>query len=181
MQRNVVASTKKKNVYVNSVWVREATMAGEKKKRSMEKMGIECKCKYWQQRWSWPKAKATCVSCLPPAGVRTKMRGIYMQMRKHFAPHSPATVTRKSGESAKIAGGVLVFQHVHLFSGSPASVACVKFNKALACPDPATFNPAPSAKLLAPNSKRLTLAQVPRAKESGKPARHGTAVGVDVY
>jgi len=48
------------------------------------------------------------------------MRGIYMQMRKHFAPHSPATVTsssaaqhftispfhRPTSESTKIAGSL---------------------------------------------------------------------------
>jgi len=56
----------------------------------------------------------------------------------------PPAKAQKSLDRWIAGAGVLVFQHVHLFSGSPASVACVKFNKALAAPFPLTFNPAAS-------------------------------------
>lgn len=56
----------------------------EKKKREIER-----KCKYWQHRAEAKIQKYKKGVCkLLPDWLRAELRGIYMQMCKHFAPYS---------------------------------------------------------------------------------------------
>lgn len=98
MQRNVVASTKKKNVYVNSIRVREATMAGEKKEK-YGKNGNRMQMQILATAVKLAKSKSNV--CKLPAACRSankNERNLYADAKAFCTPFAGNSHQEKRGK-----------------------------------------------------------------------------------